>query len=805
MRIIITFLIVCLSFSIWAQSLSPKYSRVKVFFGEKNIVDLARLGVEVDHGHLVRNKYIINAYSEFEIQQIEAAGFHYEILIDDLKAHILAQNEHHHDHDHGHIDSRDGVCDEAGGPDLTDFETPENFELGSMAGFYTYQEMLDILDDMVAQYPNLISARTPIDNIQTHEGRSIYWLRISDNPTIDENEPEVFYNALHHAREPASLTQLILYMWYLLENYETDEEVKYLVDNTAMYFVPCVNPDGYIYNELTDPNGGGFWRKNRRNNNDGTFGVDLNRNYDYEWGIDDNGSSPNTDSDTYRGPEGFSEPETQALRDFCNEHEFKITLNYHSFGNLLIYPWGFDDQLTEDSTTFRGLSEAMTRENNYFAGTGSETVGYAVNGTSDDWMYGADTKPPIFSMTPEVGPQSFGFWPPMDEIENICKATLLQNLTTAHLILNFGLATDLTDDNFTETNTEFSYELKRYGLADGVLTVSISPESANIISVGAADIYNLLPYEIANGNIPLTLDPTILPGDEIIFTLLVDNGLYTSSETITKTYAGAVSGLEITSLEDDAGSLSNWDVASNWGITTNQYVSAPSSITDSPSGNYDNNSYDIITLANPVSLVNALDAKLNFWAKWETEDYYDYAQILLSSDNVTFTPACGLYTVDGSPEQDFDQPVYEANQEEWVEEEIDLSDYLGGDLWIRFAMVSDGFVRRDGFYFDDLVVTQTVDEVLSKQTIDSNNFTLSQNSPNPASDFTQVQFSTNQVFQSARLVVYNSLGQVQHKQAIRSKEETITVDTKNWNAGLYFYQLVVDGLQTNSQRMVVVK
>src|SRR6185503_2455375 len=108
----------------------------------------------------------------------------------------------------------------------------------------------------------------------------------------------------------------------LLENYNTNPEVKYLIDNLEMYFVPVVNPDGYIYNETTNPNGGGMWRKNRRDNLDGEYGVDLNRNYGYNWGYDNNGSDPNTASDTYRGDTSFSEPETQNLKNFCNARQF---------------------------------------------------------------------------------------------------------------------------------------------------------------------------------------------------------------------------------------------------------------------------------------------------------------------------------------------------------------------------------------------------------------------------------------------------------------------------------------------------
>ena len=98
------------------------------------------------------------------------------------------------------------------------------------------------------------------------------------------------------------MVSLIYFMQYILSQYGTDPEITCLINNRELYFVPCANPDGYVYNQTTNPNGGGFWRKNRRNNGDGTFGVDLNRNFDYNWGFDNNGSSPITSSEVYRGP-----------------------------------------------------------------------------------------------------------------------------------------------------------------------------------------------------------------------------------------------------------------------------------------------------------------------------------------------------------------------------------------------------------------------------------------------------------------------------------------------------------------------
>ena len=141
---------------------------------------------------------------------------------------------------------------------------------------------------------------------------------MSNNPSVDQPaKPQMLVTSLHHAREPGSLSAVIYYLSYLLENYSTDTHIKTIIDNTELYFVPCVNPDGYIYNITTYPGGGGMWRKNRRVNAGGSFGVDLNRNYGYNWGFDNVGSSPNGVSDTYRGASAFSEPETQAVRNFC--------------------------------------------------------------------------------------------------------------------------------------------------------------------------------------------------------------------------------------------------------------------------------------------------------------------------------------------------------------------------------------------------------------------------------------------------------------------------------------------------------
>ena len=792
MRLMLLLCLLTISSLTFAQE-GILYSRAKINMEGKDIAELGQVGVDVTHGLYAKGRFYINDFADYELEALQNAGFEYEIEIEDVATYYATQGPA--------VDHRDQDCDNNAGFE-DEYPVPENFALGSMAGFFTYQEMLENLDAMAAEYPNLITQKEPIAGYTSIEGRPIYWLRISDNPNTDEEtEPEVFYNALHHAREPNSLSQLIFYMWYLLENYGEDPEVTFLVDHTEMYFVPCINPDGYIYNETTNPNGGGLWRKNRRENSDGSFGVDLNRNYGYEWGYDDTGSSPNPNSQVYRGTAPFSEPETQAIRDFCNAHEFEIALNYHTYGNLLIYPWGFSDTPTSEASVFYSLAEAMTLQNNYFAGTGSETVGYTVNGVSDDWMYGAAD---IYSMTPEVGHGQEGFWPAMGSIIPNCQEVTWMNLVTANMVHNYGLLEEASPETIWELEGSIQYSLKRYGLRDGSLTVALSAISDNIESVGLPKEYNLEPYDGVFEGIEYTLSEDIMPGEEVVFILSVFNGEFTQEFEIVKTY----SNIE-PDFFDQAYNDNNWTTTGTWGITSETYFSVPSCFTDSPQADYSDNSYTTITLNEYLSIEEATQIKLNFWAKWEIEPIFDYAQVQIAIDNDFFFPVCGRYTVEGGSFQDLGEPIYEGVQEDWVQEEIDLTEYveIGNSISLRFVMAADGGEEWDGYYFDDLELLILTDDASSSITLDAADFIVAQNRPNPAINYTQIDLTKGNIdFQQGQLLIYNALGQLHHQQVVGiAEEQTIQLITKDWPAGLYFYQVVLDGQATSAKRMTILR
>lgn len=172
------------------------------------------------------------------------------------------------------------------------------------------------------------------------EGRAILAVKISDNPGLDEDEPEVLILGCHHAREWISVEVPLLFARRLAEGYAADPALRARVDAAETWILPLVNPDGLEYSIQTYR----WWRKNRRASGDGSFGVDLNRNYGYMWGADDDGSSPSPFSEVYRGAAPFSEPETQAVRDLCAARSFLSVLSFHSYGQLILYPWGWTDR-----------------------------------------------------------------------------------------------------------------------------------------------------------------------------------------------------------------------------------------------------------------------------------------------------------------------------------------------------------------------------------------------------------------------------------------------------------------------------
>lgn len=296
----------------------------------------------------------------------------------------------------------------------------------TMGGFLTWSEAIAKLDSFHTAFPTLTTPKFSIG--PSFEGREMWAIKVSDNPNIDEGEPEILFTAIHHAREPISMEVVLHTIRTLLFNYGTDPYITNLVNEREIWFVPFVNPDGYVYNETMNPSGGGMWRKNRQDINFPNYGVDPNRNYANNWGLDNFGSSGNPASDVYRGTAPFSEPENQNIRDFIDSRNFVIAVNFHSYSNLFLWVPGYADFYTVDEPLFQAIGDTVTSFNNYAPQPGWQL--YNTNGDSDDWMY---FERGILAFTPEVGSSSDGFWPSPARIPTLVNENVPGNLVLIDL------------------------------------------------------------------------------------------------------------------------------------------------------------------------------------------------------------------------------------------------------------------------------------------------------------------------------------------------------------------------------------
>lgn len=292
---------------------------------------------------------------------------------------------------------------------------------GVFGNYYLYSEVRDAILTLQSQYPTIVR----VDSLPTRsiEDRALYTAKISNSPGTNNGKPEVLFCGAIHAYEPIGVSVCMTDMMHLCQNYTGDPETRWLVDNRQIYFIPVMNPDGYVYNE-TYPSM--MWRKNRRNNGGGSFGVDLNRNYPYKWGYDNNGSSGNPSAWNYRGTAPVSEPETQAVIDFVNNQNIRTWHNHHSPGDVLLMPFSYINSYPWNDTL---EYYTICREESLLYGfvdwgNSSQAYGYPCNGELGDWAWCDSATYKIFGLVPELGPDYWGGLNDTNEIVDICQRML---------------------------------------------------------------------------------------------------------------------------------------------------------------------------------------------------------------------------------------------------------------------------------------------------------------------------------------------------------------------------------------------
>lgn len=291
--------------------------------------------------------------------------------------------------------------------------------------YHSDEEMGALLRGLEAAHPDLMRVETFGASWQTLAGeaqRPLLAVKIARNVNRPEDtRPEVLYFAGVHAREIATTEVLLQFIQHLLDKRLSDPTVAYILGNRQLWIIPNLNPDGREYVFQRDI----WWRKNRRRiGAAGPTGVDLNRNFAYQWGDleEVNGSSSDPRSGTYRGETPFSEPETRALRDFVLGHEFISSLSFHSYGEYVIMPFGFTSDAVPHQRAYHELAGEVARALRYPFGNVASMVGYYSNGRHDDWLYCPEGgKKRTLALEVELGRT---FFPAEDELPALYDLTL---------------------------------------------------------------------------------------------------------------------------------------------------------------------------------------------------------------------------------------------------------------------------------------------------------------------------------------------------------------------------------------------
>ena len=638
-------------------AVAEKYSLVRVHIDTPAAEAALRVNPDLDIVRVKQDSHVELVARPGDLAWLDGAGLRYDTVHDDLAAFYATRSR---------------------GP---------NFGL-----FHTYSEATDWLDQMHIDYPDVVSAKWSLGT--SHEGRDIWCVRVSDNPEVDESdEPEILFDGMHHAREIMASEMVLMLIDHLGSEYGDDPEITWLLDNREIYLVPIVNPDGVVYNEATDPNGGGMWRKNRRNNGGGSYGVDPNRNYPYEWVGP--GSSSDPWSDVYRGPSAGSEPEVQAVMALINAHAFVTAQSFHTYSNLTLYPWGYTASNSPDEAIFQHMAGIMTQYNGYEPGQAPELL-YEVNGSSCDWVYGAQGEHPMcLAFSNEIGGYNDGFWPDESRREALFNEnlwpSLYQIMCAGPYVKAASPAVVGGDGNGRLDPGEtagLAFDLDNLGVMDDAISV--------VVTLSTPDPYlqlhetsRALGTIAANGTLDLTavpfsatLDPACPDGRAlpVLAQVVWDGG------AVDQKLVYPAGSAQILFEDDFEGPLTQWTTTGLWDLTTGYSHSPSTSLTDSPLGTYNDETLTSATLTTGV-LVPA-GGTLSFWHRYDIESGWDYGYARVSGDG-------GAWNTVGT---------YTGLQSAWTQVEIDLAAYAGQSVRVRFELDTDYSVTEDGWYVDDVVI-----------------------------------------------------------------------------------------------------
>ncbi|MEZ4771790.1 MAG: M14 family zinc carboxypeptidase [Bacteroidia bacterium] len=719
-------------------------------------------GLAVDHFHS-RNETLEVVLESDEIALLDELGATYSILQPDLSAKYArelpaqAQNL-----------SQRSACG------LNHLTT------GSMSGYHTWAEAIAQLDSMRANFPDIISPKIQIGT--SVEGRPIWAVKISDHPVLNESatEPGVYFDALTHAREPLSLEAILYYMWWLLENYNQNPEATRLVNSREIFFVPVVNPDGYVYNQTTNPNGGGLWRKNRRISNTICSGIDLNRNFGFGWGLN-TGSTDEPCSNTFRGLTAFSEPETQAIQNFLLQTEPETGFSLHTFGQKILSPLGYIDSTVNTGLYSEMASEFIPRRYNGY-GTVKQLVNYTSSGTTLDYFHSQG----MTGWMPEIGQDFWGdpgticfrvreFLPAMKYITWAAGAYVrYQDYQCGALIPG--------------QNTTLSLRVRNKGLSQIANNVSVvlQPLSPGVQVIAAANpAVSIHPGRESTINFSIHIPETFQFPDTIRLAVVAGfDGVITDLDTI-QLLVGQQRVIFADDFEQGRGKWQQMGTGIMWDTTSQDMIGGEKFMTDSPGGSYRYDSESGIVMTSFADLTNAQNPVLEFSMRFALEPLQDYVKIEAGGlTNTDWKSIGGSYATELAG-----QYYYQGNRH-WVKEKIDLREFAGRKIKLRFSLHSGTFVQSDGFYLGDLRIVDYSAPVTSiGSDITEPIFSVF---PNPASQTLFIKIN-DLLPERINLEIADILGKIvwaEKTQTISQGESRWAIPVGNFSPGMYLVKWI---------------
>ena len=767
------------------NNVQEKYSQVRInFTSDFDVQRMANAGLFLDHGSRKGN-FFETWLSESEIAMLKNSGVPFQILIDDWMSYYSTAMQKG-------VYVNNNVS-------LTDAYDITHSIYGTMGGHLKWEEAIAKLDSMRLQYPNLISVKFSYGN--SYENRPLWTVRVTKNPDAPTGRPEIWLNGVTHAREPMGMMNVFYYLYWLFENYNIDPVATYILNNREIYFTPFINPDGYYYNQTTNPAGGGMWRKNRQPYG-GSTGTDCNRNfgtYNF-WNSTNGGSSTSPSSDTYRGPYPFSAKEDSLFKVFVNSRNFKTALDYHTHGNLLIKPYAWCDPVpTPDDAIFNEMGAECTVQNHYLFGTPYQTVNYYVRGGDLDWMYSSDStghSSHIFTMTPEIGNTGV-FWAAYNDIIPFAKDCMIMNI---YMSLVAGPYASLKSATFNKQvyaqnetgNVKVVFRNKGLAAASNV-KVQFTPLSSYVTI--PVQVYNKasLPSRTSDST---TFNFTVsasCPNNYGIPARLkiMQNDTITLYNQVHYILVGNGNAILLDSAENG---FTKWTTSNTWAITGAQYHSPVNSFTDSPTGNYLANANNSMTLVTPLNTSASPVVFLSFWHRYYTEAGFDYCRVEVSSNNGTNWS---------------EVTSYNGNMQTWTAQSFDITSYCNSssNVKIRFRLTADASLQYDGWYVDDIKVTAySTLTGIEKGGETPVKYALEQNYPNPFNPTTTINFSIpKQGF--VNLTVFDMLGR-EVKTLVNSDmtqgNYAVIFESSNLASGIYYYRIKVNEFMS-IKKMILVK